>query len=232
MLEALIFDVDGTLAETEEAHRQAFNETFAAHGLDWHWTVSDYRDLLKVTGGKERMRHHRGRISATDPDDLTIAALHADKTWRYGDILARGLDLRPGVARMIDAAREAGLRVAVATTTNRPNVDALAKACFGRPADAVFDVIAAGDEVARKKPAPDVYRLALERLGLTPQSCIAFEDSRNGLLSAQGAGLRVIVTPSRFTDHEVFDGAIACVPDLESLPFAELSRSLTSGWAA
>lgn len=207
-IRALIFDVDGTLAETEEAHRQAFNETFADHGLDWHWTRADYHRLLKTTGGKERMAAHRQALGATAPDDATIARLHQIKTARYADILARGgLQARPGVMELIARARAAGIRLAVATTTNLPNVEALAHCLWGCPATDVFDVIAAGDQVAAKKPAPDVFLLALDRLGLPPAACLAFEDSLNGLRSARGAGLRVVVTPSLYTADEDFSTA-------------------------
>ncbi len=226
-LEALIFDVDGTLAETEEAHRHAFNDTFAEAGMDWHWSVEDYTWLLRTTGGKERMRAYRDHVGQ-GPDDDTIAALHQRKTARYAQIIASGaLDLRPGVASLIDRARARGLRLAVATTTNRPNVDALCRACFCAPMKDVFEIIAAGDEVARKKPAPDVFALAVSRLGIAPDAAMAFEDSRNGVLSAKGAGLPVIVTPSAYTAQDDFAGAEWIVPDL-TLPHLpeELTRHL------
>ncbi|WP_201742182.1 HAD family hydrolase [Mangrovicoccus ximenensis] len=214
MLRALIFDVDGTLAETEEAHRRAFNETFAAAGLCWHWTATDYRRLLKITGGKERMRAWRDGIGS-GPDEDGIAELHRQKTRRYGRIIACGeVPLRPGVAGLLRGARAVGLRLAVATTTARPNVDVLVRAATGRAAGDIFEVIAAGDEVAEKKPAPDVYLLALSRLGLEPGQAVAFEDSRNGLLSARGAGLDVVVTPSAYTAGEDFAGAACVLSDL------------------
>ncbi len=212
---ALIFDVDGTLAETEEAHRRAFNETFAAAGLDWHWSMADYAELLRTTGGKERMRAHR-EATGHGPSDAEIARLHGEKTERYGRIVAGGeLALRPGVAALIAAARAHGLRIAVATTTNRPNVEALCSACWGKPADEIFDVIAAGDEVTAKKPAPDVFELALSRLGISPTEAIAFEDSRNGVLSAKAAGLPVVVTPSAYTAGDDFADADWIIPSLE-----------------
>lgn len=214
-LRALIFDVDGTLAETEEAHRAAFNETFAAEGLGWHWSRADYTRLLDTTGGKERMRRHRDDLGATTPDEDAIAHLHRDKTARYAAILERGeLALRPGVADLIDEARAAGLKLAVATTTNRPNVDALCQCCWGQPADRVFEVIAAGDEVGAKKPAPDVFLLALDRLNLPAHAAIAFEDSLNGLRSATAAGLRTVVTPSVYTAHQDLSAAHWLLPDL------------------
>lgn len=222
-LRALIFDVDGTLSETEEVHRRAFNETFAETGLDWNWSVEDYTWLLKTTGGKERMRAFRDHIGASCPSDAEIAALHSAKTARYGALVAsRALTLRPGVAELIQAARQAGLKIAVATTTNRSNVDALCRACWGKEADEVFDVIAAGDEVMAKKPAPDVFDLAVERLGIDPSEAVAFEDSRNGVMSAQAAGLRAIVTPSRYTAAEDFSMAEWVVEDLSAMNIAVL----------
>lgn len=227
-LQALIFDVDGTLAETEEAHRTAFNEVFARHGLDWHWTRDDYRLLLKTTGGKERMRAFQATLpeGARRLSDDEIAALHLDKTARYAEILAAGgLTLRPGIADLVTLAREAEVKLAVATTTNLPNVEALTRCCWGKAATDVFDVIAAGDEVAAKKPAPDVYALALDRLGLPPRACLAFEDSRNGLISAMGAGLAVVVTPSVYTDGEDFTGAAHRLPSLDRAHWPAMLRA-------
>ncbi len=214
---ALIFDVDGTLAETEELHRRAFNETFAAWRLGWHWDRETYGRLLRTTGGKERIRRYMEEIGA-DPASLDIARLHAEKTARFGELVAAGeLAPRPGIPELIEEARVAGLRLAVATTTSRPNVDALSMALFGRPADEVFHVIAAGDEVPAKKPAPDVYRLALSRLGLPARDCVAFEDSRNGLLSALAAGIRCIVAPSTYTRGQNFAGACCVLEEFTDL---------------
>ncbi len=215
MARALIFDVDGTLAETEELHRRAFNETFAAAGLGWHWSRADYARLLTTTGGKERIARH---LAETGGGAVDIPALHRDKTARYAALMAAGgLALRPGVADLVARARDAGWRLAVATTTSRPNVDALTGATFGPAADRVFDVLACGDEVAAKKPAPDVYLLALERLGLPAAACLALEDSRNGLLSARAAGIGCIVSPSAYTAGEDFSGALAVIADFTEL---------------
>ena len=226
-VEALIFDVDGTLAETEEAHRAAFNATFKVWGLDWNWSVDDYRILLKTTGGKERMRAHQDTLptGARRLSDDEIAKLHVEKTAAYGAILAAGqLELREGVADLITAARARGLKVAVATTTNTPNVEALCQCCWGKPALEVFDHVAAGDMVAQKKPAPDVFLLALEQLGLPPAACIAFEDSRNGVLSALGAKLPVLVTPSAYTDRDDFSDANWVIPTLVAKNLPEVLR--------
>lgn len=225
-LEALIFDVDGTLAETEELHRRAFNETFAKEGLDWHWSQDDYRRLLQTTGGKERIAHHMRNLSLAS-DAIDIAALHRAKTERYVRLMGDGgLDLRPGIAALITEAKDAVLTTAIATTTSRPNVDALCHACFGAPADSIFPVIACGDEVAAKKPAPDVYELALKRLDIAPENALAFEDSSNGLRSADAAGLACVVTPSIYTGGDDFTGAVRVVSDVTHLGGIEALASL------
>ena len=225
---ALIFDVDGTLAETEELHRRAFNAAFAAQGLGWHWDRALYHDLLATTGGKERIaafiRDHAPESTLTGDE---IAALHADKTRRYGAALARGgIALRPGIAALIRDARSARIRLAIATTTSRANVDALIRATFGQAAARVFEVIAAGDEVARKKPAPDVYELALSRLDLGPARALALEDSRNGLLSAHAAGIACIVCPGPYTRGQDFTEATGVVDSFLDLRLPDWQQSL------
>ena len=206
-LQALIFDVDGTLAETEDLHRLAFNAAFAEAGLDWIWSVDAYEALLRTTGGKERIAVHAAAVN-TPLAPETIAAIHARKTRIYAELVDGGaLEPRPGVRDLIGAARQAGLRLAIATTTSLPNVEALCRAIWQRPAAEVFDVIAAGDEVPRKKPDPGVYLLCLDRLGTAAGRAIAFEDSANGLKAARAAGLRCVVTPAIYTRNESFDGA-------------------------
>lgn len=212
---ALIFDVDGTLAETEELHRRAFNETFAAESLPWHWDKAAYRRLLDVAGGKERIAHFlTSGPEGADRAAGRIAELHAAKTRRYTALAAVGAPLRPGVARLIQEARHAGVRLAIATTTSLPNVEALLVAAFGSEAMALFDVVGAGDVVPAKKPAPDIYSYVLERLDLPGASCVAFEDSTNGLKAARGAGLATIVTPGIYTEGDDFAGALAVLSDL------------------
>jgi HAD superfamily hydrolase (TIGR01509 family) len=212
-LSALIFDVDGTLAETEELHREAFNEAFAAAGLDWHWDPALYGALLEVSGGKERIAHYQRRAGIAPPlDAARVAALHAGKTARYtARVRSGGLLMRPGIRRLLAEAKQAGLRLAIATTTSRPNVEALLAAASPLPA---FDVIAAGDEVPAKKPAPDVYLLALRTLGLPASDCLAFEDTVNGLVSASGAGLRCVVTVSAYGGAGPFPGAASVLSHL------------------
>jgi beta-phosphoglucomutase-like phosphatase (HAD superfamily) len=216
-LEALIFDVDGTLAETEELHRQAFNETFARFELDWTWSRELYRELLKVTGGKERIRHYvEGWQPNGGAEALTrVAELHVEKTRRYTDLVAEGaLAARPGVLRLLHDARAAGVKLAIATTTSLANIEALLKASFAPDALSWFAAIGAGDMVPAKKPAPDVYNLALKQLGCDPSTCIAFEDSENGVRSARAAGLPVVVTPSVYTDGDNFAEAVLVLSHL------------------
>ena len=224
---ALIFDVDGTLAETEELHRRAFNDAFCAAGLDWHWDADLYGDLLRVTGGKERMAHYATSAGEAVPDPVAIARLHRAKTDRFTELLAGGaLSPRPGIPDLLARARDAKLRLAIATTTSRANVDALVPALFGHSAAELFEVIAAGDEVARKKPAPDVYLLALERLGLPAAACLAFEDSRNGVAAARAAGLAVIAAPARYTagdDLSAADIFLPCFSEAPAHVFAEVA---------
>ncbi|MCF6302687.1 MAG: HAD hydrolase-like protein [Devosiaceae bacterium] len=217
-LKALIFDVDGTLAETEEAHREAFNQTFKANKLDWHWDIQMYGELLKTTGGKERMQAYQDKFCTPDRQlsIAQIAALHKEKTVLYGDLIAKGtIQLRSGIVELIEDAKQNNIRVAVATTTNRPNVDCLALACFGKAADEIFDVIAAGDEVQHKKPASDVFDLAVSRLGLKSDECVGLEDSRNGLLSCTSAGVPCLVCPGVYTLGADFSEAKAVISSFE-----------------
>ena len=213
-LSAFIFDVDGTLADTErDGHRVAFNQAFSEAGLDWRWDEELYGALLAVTGGKERMRHYldRYRPDWERPADLEglIARLHAAKTRHYTKLLAQGgIPLRPGVARLLDEARAAGIRLAIATTTTPENVTVLLEHALAPEAVAWFEVIAAGDVVPAKKPAPDIYRYALEQLGLAPEVCLAFEDSENGLRAARGAGLQTVVTVNDYTCDQDFTDAV------------------------
>ncbi len=228
-LHALIFDVDGTLAETEELHRRAFNETFARHGLGWHWSREMYRHLLATTGGKERIAAFiREHVPEEPLSAAEIAELHAEKTALYGRLVEEGaLALRPGIAALVDGARRLGLGLAIATTTSRPNVETLARAIWGRPAAELFDVIVSGDEVHRKKPDPEIYRLALARLDLPPEAVIAFEDSRNGLLSAVGAGIATIVSPGPYTYGQDFAEAALVVGEFaDCLPLERLPERL------
>ena len=213
-VKALIFDVDGTLAETEDAHRVAFNRTFREFGLDWSWSIDDYRELLLVTGGKERIKAFIDLSGKTEAID--IPAMHARKTEIYKELIETGLvRLRPGIECMLKGARAKGLALAIATTTSRPNVDALFANTLGLETLGWFTAVCCGDEVEKKKPDPAVYLLALERLALPAHNCVAFEDSRAGLASAKNAGIdSVVVTPSIYTADHDFSGATVLVRNL------------------
>ena len=212
-LEALLFDVDGTLADTErDGHRVAFNRAFAEAGLDWDWSESLYGQLLAVTGGKERVLYYLERYNTAfeAPGELEefVSGLHKAKTRHYTEMLSAGMiPLRPGVRRLLSEAREAGLRLAVATTTTPANVEALLENALAAGATDWFEVVAAGDVVPAKKPAPDIYRHAMEQLGLGAVQCMAFEDSHNGILASGGAGLKTIVAVNGYTRDESFPGA-------------------------
>ena len=212
-LRALIFDVDGTLADTErDGHRVAFNCAFAEAGLDWDWTVPLYGQLLEVGGGKERIRFYLQQYQPDfqAPEDLDgfIAELHRHKTQHYQQLLAAGkIPLRPGVERFLREARSQGLRLAIATTGSLPNATALLQKHLDPYAPHWFEIIAAGDIVPFKKPAPDIYHYVLQKMGLAASDCLVFEDSNQGLQAALGACLKTVVTVNGYTQSHDLSGA-------------------------
>lgn len=218
-LAALIFDVDGTIAETEEAHRQSFNHAFRQEGLNWHWSPELYNELLAVTGGQERIRHYIDHYSPTlnkldCPSDF-IECLHRVKTSKFHEALSSGrIPLRSGVKRLIQKMRDAGVRLGIATTTTHSNVVTLLETSLDPAAPGWFDVIAAGNVVPKKKPAPDVYHHALQELGADPGACLVIEDSQNGLRAALGAGLKTVITVNQYTRTHDFSGASLVVDHL------------------
>lgn len=222
---AVLFDVDGTLAETErDGHRVAFNRAFAAAGLPWHWDEQRYGELLQVAGGQERIAFFIDRCAPPRLGAVDIAALHAEKNRHYGQLVADGaIALRPGVKRLFGAIEMAGWRLGIVTTTSRANVEALLHATLGAAARRRFAVIVCGEDVTRKKPAPDAYRLALHRLAPGTRA-VAIEDSRHGLLAARSAGLPTLVVRSRYTAGEAFDEAAAVFDDFPDLDLALLQR--------
>ena len=228
-VEALIFDVDGTLADTEEAHRIAFNGAFEQHRLGWTWSRTDYRQLLEVAGGKERIASYIASLPLGAAERQRLLALvpqlHADKTRLYGEVVnAGGVPLRDGVERLLNEALEQGCHLAIASTTTAANINALLNATLGPRGLDLFAVIACGDQVRAKKPAPDIYRLALDTLGLPPEQALAVEDSAHGLRAATAAGLWTLVTPTFWTQDGDFRAAGLLLPDLGELGFDELVR--------
>jgi len=230
-LKALIFDCDGVLADTErDGHRVAFNRAFAEKGYSLEWDVALYKELLKVGGGKERMRHFFERTSwpvGVGERDALIRELHERKTALYTQIIESGqLPLRPGVARLVDEAIAAGIRLAVCSTSNERSVNAVVEKLLGPRRKAKFDVILAGDVVSKKKPDPEIYNLVLARLRLKPAECIVVEDNRNGLLAAKGAGAYCVVTTNRYTEDEDLAEADLVVSELGDPPNVQVDLAM------
>jgi HAD superfamily hydrolase (TIGR01509 family) len=228
-LAALVFDVDGTLADTEGLHRRAFNEAFAAEGLDWHWDDALYTRLLEISGGKERILHYwrqvRGDVVDIDGAGVrdVVDRIHFAKTAAYEAMVQAGMvELRPGVLALMQEARGAGLRLAIATTTSPANIAALLRHAVGPDWRLQFPVVCDASTAPLKKPHPQVYTQVLQRLKLPGGACMAFEDSANGLRSALGAGLGVVVTPTRYTAHQDFQGALRVRYDLAGVRVADL----------
>jgi len=217
--DALIFDIDGTLAETEEVHRQAFNDAFVKTGIGWCWGRTVYKELLQVAGGKERIRAFDAmRQEPALLSDDEVAELHRIKTSRYIELIEQGgCPLRPGVADLLAKSQGRGQRLAIATTTSRANIDVLLSRAIGRGWPDRFEVVVAGDEVDRKKPAPDVYLEVLRRLDLPAAECLAIEDSCNGVRSAAQAGIPVVATRSAYFRDDDLSDAIVVIEELTEL---------------
>lgn len=221
-IKAIIFDVDGTLADTEDGHRKSFNNAFAENSLDWNWDVALYDKLLKVTGGKERIKYFVSDFLTgyTKPDNFDdfVKHLHRVKTAHYTAMLREGqIPLRPGIKQLMEDARAAGIKLAIATTTTPENVSALLEVGLGKDWESYFAANGCGDIVPHKKPAPDIYFWVLEKLKLAPEECIALEDSNNGLRSALAAGIKTYVTTNPYTHWHDFDGAAGIFDDLSDL---------------
>lgn len=220
---AVVFDCDGVLADTERyGHLPAFNQTFAEFGLPVRWSEDEYAEKLLIGGGKERMASlltpefvaANGLPADEEGQREVLARWHRRKTQLYTAMVAEGrLPGRPGVRRLVEEAAAAGWALAVASTSAEPSVRAVLSHVVGDERAAGFTVLA-GDIVPAKKPAPDIYLLALDRLGAEPDAVVVVEDSRNGLLAADGAGLRCLVTVNGYTEHEDFSTAALVVTTL------------------
>lgn len=210
-LQALVFDVDGTVADTEEIHRQAFNAAFIELALWWDWSAEEYMRLLRVSSGPQRIAHYIEMLAVPEDEKARlrglVPAIHATKTRIYRGLIERGAPVRAGVRRLMMEARAAGLRLALASTSSTANVEALLSASLGLEALGWFSAVASVDEVARRKPAPDLYLRLLGELRLPASACVAFEDSANGVDAAKAAGLYTIATPSRWTAAQDFAAA-------------------------
>ncbi len=222
MLRALIWDVDGTIAETErDGHRVAFNRAFERHGLDRQWDVSTYGRLLEVAGGLERLLSDMAQWPDAPPSDAAREALarriHATKNAIYGELVAAGaIAWRPGVRRLMDRCADEGVVLAIATTTSRANVEALMSGALGGYWATRFGAIVCAEDAPPKKPDPLAYRVALARLGIDAGDAIAVEDSPNGVAAARAAGIATLVTRSDYFRDAAFDDATAICDDLDS----------------
>ncbi len=232
---ALIFDCDGVLADTERfGHLPAFNQMFSEFGVPVRWSEEEYGAKLKISGGKERMAslltegfvREAGLPTDAEGQADLIAGWHRRKTEIYTELVAEGrLPARPGIARITEEALDAGWELGVASTSSEASVRAVLEHAVGPERAARFTAIVAGDVVDRKKPAPDIYELALSLIGTDAAEGVAIEDSRNGLLAAVGAGLTCVVTVSSYTEDEAFDEAALVVSSLGD-PEGETSRIL------
>ena len=222
-MEALIFDCDGVLVDTErDGHRVAFNLAFEKKGIKAEWSIEEYGNLLRIAGGKERMKHffnHNGWPEGVSDKEEFILDLHRLKTALFMEIIESGsLSLRPGIDRIVDEAISLGLKLAVCSTSNEKAVNLIVEKLLGKERRDHFSAILAGDVVSHKKPDPEIYNLAVKILSVPPDKCLVVEDSRNGYLAARSAGMHCLITTNGYTRDEDFTGADLIVPELGDPP--------------
>tara|TARA_R110000782_G_scaffold230989_3_gene317266 strand:- start:94 stop:903 length:810 start_codon:yes stop_codon:yes gene_type:complete len=211
-LKGIIFDVDGTMADTEEVHRQAFNQAFQEFDLNWHWSKSDYYKLLFISGGKERFKiclnEDKELKSKVKDPGLFIKELHKCKSDHYREMLAtKHIQLRPGIKRLINEAQDKELQLGIATSSCLANLNTLINTALDIDPKEIFNTIVSSDTVSDKKPSPVVYQCALAGLGLMPETCVAIEDTQNGNMAALSTGLHTIITTHAYTIDNDFTGA-------------------------
>jgi len=219
-IKAVFFDQDGVIIDTErDGHRVSFNMTFKEYGFTDEWSVEYYHELLQIAGGKERMKHHwktKGfsRKMTEEEIDKLIPEMHKRKTALFVELIETGkLPLRPGIHRFMQEAMEAGLKIAVCTTSNEQAARAITEKILK---DIQFELVLAGDVVKKKKPDPEIYNLALSRLGLKPEEVFVVEDSKNGVVAAKAAGMKTVVTTNGYTEKEdvsAGDVIVTCLGD-------------------
>ncbi len=218
-LKAIIFDVDGTLAATEETHRQAFNAAFTEFDIPFQWSIPEYIELLEISGGKERILQflQSKEFKASGNEDLRHYTLkvHQRKSEIYREKLIAGhIGLRNGVERLIKEAKQKGISIAIATCTSTANVETVLKSALGEDALSYFETLVSCDLVADKKPSPAVYQYALANLGLKPENCVVLEDTSNGNRAALSAGIRTVITTHPLTVDEDFSDASLVIDQL------------------
>ena len=229
-VKAVIFGAIGVIAETSDLQRQAFNLAFQEQGLDWNWDVATYRRLLSINGGQVRLRAYRDEErKRSDVTDTVISALHKRKTHHYAALTAEGaLTARQGVAELINACEDAGVRVALCTSTSLDNVNAIKTALSDALDFGAFASITTIDKIGAVKPAPDAYRHCLTQLGLAAHEVVAIEDTPVSMASAIVAGIAVIATPGAMTDNQDFTGASLIVNDLAALTLEQIDGVLAA----
>ncbi|MFO1160320.1 MAG: HAD-IA family hydrolase [Reyranellaceae bacterium] len=228
-LRALLFDVDGTIADTEELHRLCYNQAFLRSGIDWHWDRALYAELLRVSGGQDRLHAYLRRAVPEPAEHNRLRALipfiHKTKTEEYARRLEEGqIHIRPGVLRLMEEATMAGLSIGCVSSSDWDNVGTLMTKVLRRAPAISIAARVGGEMVAHRKPAPDMYQLLVRMLRVSPEACIAFEDSPNGVAAARAAGVSVVATPSQWTIDQDLSAAQLVLPSLEGVGLQTLQK--------